>query len=88
MQKAAARRSNVKSYLIDITIRVQAEDQEEAWFLANSQAGRAFNGALVNVSEPFAEETGDTTEQNMLADDGYNAGEDDEDTGPHEWELE
>ena len=49
-------------YLVDVTIRVKAEDSEGAWYLANDRSERAFDEALVNVSEPELEDAKPITE--------------------------
>jgi hypothetical protein len=43
-------------YLVDITIRVKADDDKGAWYLANDRATRAFDEALVHISEPEIEQ--------------------------------
>ena len=39
-------------YLVDITIRVKAETSEGAYYLATQRAQRAFDEALMSVSQP------------------------------------
>ena len=42
----------MNTYLVDITIRVHANDQEGAFCIAAELAERAFDEALMHVDEP------------------------------------